>query len=472
MIKDDFSEKMLALRNTDCEKAVIGALINENAVYYEIDNILKPEVFTNPKFRYLYESVTNLIAKGEKFDLITLYTYTEENPAKDNIAKIEPWELADISSSVVSTVTTYKNAITLSELWQRRQALLTLSQLSEQAADKTKDIAETIEEGADRLQSIGDNTTTTISTASEALSDLDTMMQKQLQGESAGTPTGIRCIDDRGGLRPQALTIIAGYPGQGKSALGLQAAIFGAVEGSPSAYYTLEMSKAELMGRAVAAESGVNVSFLLNNPSRMCETDWQRYRDAAARLKNVPVYFDEKATASVDGILQSARTLVRKHHIKGIFVDYLQILVNNQKTQKGDEAFLGDTVRAFKNLAKSENIFVVLLSQLSRNHDSKEPTPDYLRGSGQIFEGCDNCYLIYRPEVTGGRYNGVYSDVEPHGTAQIQVAKCRNGSVGTKYILGFAPEVTKFFELDGQPPKIGSIQDAKPEEEENEPVPF
>lgn len=455
MIKDDFSKMMLALTDKDCEQAVIGALMNESAVYYKIGDLLTPETFTSPKYRYLFECISNMVVKGEAIDITTLYNYTVKHPG-DGI-KIEPYDIAEISSSVASTVTAYQNAVILRDLWQRRQTLLILSQLESGAVDMTKDIADTIEEAAEKIRSVGDNAVTSISTASDAIADLDEMIQKQQQGETAGTPTGIRCIDDRGGLRPQALTIIAGYPGQGKSAMALQAAIFGAVEGSPSAYYTLEMSKAELMGRAIAADSGVNVSLILNRADQMGQTDWHRYKESAARLRNLPLYFDEKATSSVEAIIQSARTLVRKHHIKGIFVDYLQILVNNHRGQKGDEAFLGDTVRAFKNLAKSENIFVVLLSQLSRNHESKEPTPDYLRGSGQIFEGCDNCYLIYRPEVTGGRYTGVNANVDPHNTAQVQVAKCRNGSVGAKYILGFAPEVTKFYELSGQPPQISAL---------------
>ena len=471
MADTTFSEKMLALADKQCEQAVIGAIIIESQVYFDIADLLTEEVFTSPKYQVIYKAVSEMKNSGQDVDLITLATYLQQHPVKG--IEVEPYDIAEIASSVASTVTAYQNAAVLRDLWQRRSTLALMEQLAIGAADRTKEISATIEETAEKMQSVMDNTVTTISTAADAISDLDAMIQKQLEGEAAGTHTGIRCIDDRGGLRPQALTIVAGYPGQGKSAMALQMAITGAVEGSPNAYYTLEMSKAELMGRAVAAEGGVNVSTLLNKPENLSETDWQRYRSAASRLRGLPIYFDEKATASVDNIIQSARTLVRKHHIKGIFVDYLQILVNNHRGQKGDEAFLGDTVRAFKNLAKQENIFVVLLSQLARNHDSKEPSPDYLRGSGQIFEGCDNCYLIFRPEVTGGRYTGVNANVEPHNTAQVQVAKCRNGAVGAKYILGFSPEITKFYELSGQPPQIGSNQTATvQDEDENEPVPF
>lgn len=470
MADTTFSEKMLALADKQCEQAVIGAIISESNVYFEVADLLTAEVFTSPKFQVMFNAVSEMKNSGQSVDLVTLATYLQQHPVKG--VEVEPYDIAEAVSSIASTVTVYQNSAVLRDLWQRRSTLALMEQLAVGAADRTKEISSAIEETAEKLQSVLDNTVMDISTAADAITDLDTMIQKQLEGESAGTHTGIRCIDDRGGLRPQALTIVAGYPGQGKSAMALQMAITGSVEGSPNAYYTLEMSKAELMGRAVAAEGGINVSTLLNHPERLSETDWQRYRAAASRLKGLPIYFDEKATASVDNIIQSARTLVRKHHIKGIFVDYLQILVNNRKNLKGDEAFLGDTVRAFKNLAKQENIFVVLLSQLARNHDSKEPSPDYLRGSGQIFEGCDNCYLIFRPEVTGGRYTGVNANVEPHNTAQVQVAKCRNGAVGAKYILGFSPEITKFYELSGQPPQIGSNTVEAAKEEENEPVPF
>lgn len=456
---------MLALADKQCEQAVIGAIINDAQVYYDVADLLTPEVFTSPKYRTIYEAIVCMMNSGQSLDVITLYTYLTEHPVKE--VEVEAWELTEISSSVASTVTANNHAAVIRDLWQRRNTLLLLHQLSDDAADRSKPIGFSIEETAERLQSVMDNTIMAISTASEALTDLDIMIKNQLQGEAAGTPTGIRCIDDRGGLRPQSLTIVAGYPGQGKSSIALQMSINGAVEGSPSAFYTLEMSNAELMGRAVAADGGVNVSSLLNKPESLSETDWQRYRNSVSRLKGLPIYFDEKATASVENIIQSARTLVRKYHIKGIFVDYLQILANNRKNSKGDEAFLGDTVRAFKNLAKQENIFVVLLSQLARNHDSKEPSPDYLRGSGQIFEGCDNCYLIFRPEVTGSRYTGINSNVDPHGTAQIQVAKCRNGAVGAKYILGFSPEITKFYELDGKPPQISAT--AAYQKGENEP---
>lgn len=463
------SDKMLNLTDKECERCVIGCLLIDSGCYFKVADLLSTEVFTQPIERTIYEAIASMVQEGQSIDIVTVAIYMQQHPKG---VEVTPAYIAELSSMVVSSVNIWEYCANLHELWERRQLLKVSAEIENVAADRTRSIDELLEQSADKVKAIGDNASSDVATASDALEELERLRQEQMQGRVSGTHTGFVCIDERGGLRAQALTVIAGYPGQGKSASALQMAVHAAVEGDANAYYTLEMSNAELMARAVAAEAGVSVSNILYHPQQMTALDVQRYSEASRRLASLPLYFDEKATSSVESIIQSARMLVRKKHIKGIFVDYLQILVNNRKTSKGDEAFLGDTVRAFKNLAKSENIFVVLLSQLARNHESKEPTADYLRGSGQIFEGCDNCYLIFRPEVSNGRYSGVHSDVDPHGTAQITVAKCRNGSVGAKYIVGFTPEITKFYELSGQPPRLSVASPVKHPSEEQEPVPF
>ncbi len=451
-MQKDLSEAMLGLIDKECEKAVIGALINHPSCYYEVGNILKSHIFTVPKYRAIFEAVSDMLFNGQAIDVCTLAEYMIENPAKGVTVENWPYEVTEISQSVATSATVYSNASNLNDLWQRRQVLLNLHNLADGAADRTKDITDTISEAAEKMQSISDNAVTDISTAADALDELETMLIAQIKGEGAGVKTGFVCFDERGGLKPTHLNVIGAYPGQGKSSIALQMAVNVAVEGDPIAFYTMEMSKAELMARAAAADAGLNVSTMLNSPEQLTQEEWQRFRTSKARLAGLPIYFNEKATTSIEDILCSARTFVRRNKIRGIFVDYLQIMSTSRRDKKSSrEEFYGDVVRMLKNLAKQENIFVVLLSQLSRDHDSKEPSPDYLRGSGQILEGCDNCYLIFRPEATGSRYSGKYANVDPKGTAQIQVCKCRNGQVWQKYILGFKGEQTQFHELSSAP---------------------
>ena len=451
-MQKDLSEAMLGLIDKECEKAVIGALINHPSCYYEVGNILKAHIFTVPKYRAIFEAVSDMLFNGQAIDVCTLAEYMIEKPAKGVTVENWPYEVTEISQSVATSATVYSNASNLNDLWQRRQVLLNLHNLADGAADRTKDITDTISEAAEKMQSISDNAVTDISTAADALDELETMLIAQIKGEGAGVKTGFVCFDERGGLKPTHLNVIGAYPGQGKSSIALQMAVNVAVEGDPIAFYTMEMSKAELMARAAAADAGLNVSTMLNSPEQLTQEEWQRFRTSKARLAGLPIYFNEKATTSIEDILCSARTFVRRNKIRGIFVDYLQIMSTSRRDKKSSrEEFYGDVVRMLKNLAKQENIFVVLLSQLSRDHDSKEPSPDYLRGSGQIFEACDECYLIFRPEATGSRYSGKYANVDPKGTAQIQVCKCRNGQVWQKYILGFKGEQTQFHELSSAP---------------------
>lgn len=464
-MQKDFSQAMLGLIDKECEKAVIGALINYPACYYEVSNLIKADLFTDPKYRAIFEAVSVNLFNGQAIDMCILADYMTKNPVKG--VAVENWyyEIADISSSCATSTTAYNNTANLNDLWQRRQVLLNLYNLAEGASDRTKDITDTISEAAEKMQSISDNAITDISTAEDALDELEAMLIAHTRGEGAGAKTGFLCFDERGGLKPTHLDVIGAYPGQGKSSIALQMAVNVAVEGNPIAFYTMEMSKAELMARAAAADAGLNVSIMLNQPEQLTQEEWQRFRTSKLRLAKLPIYFNEKATTSIEDILCSARTFVRRNKIKGIFVDYLQIMSTSRRDKKASrEEFYGDVVRMLKNLAKQENIFVVLLSQLSRDHDSKEPSPDYLRGSGQILEGCDNCYLIFRPEATGSKYSGKYANVDPEGTAQIQVCKCRNGQVWQKYILGFRGERTQFYELS----RVPSIN-PYPEPSEDEP---
>lgn len=443
------SNSSLVLTDTSCEKAVLGALMYDKRAYYEVCELLDEEVFSSIKNRKIFNAIKDMNANGTAVDIVTVTTYLQEH--KEQI-DVSPADVVEIGSIFVTSSSIGENSRVLRDLYVRRQSLTLLNSLIGMCSDRTKDICESISEICEKIQGLTDLHISDVSTTTDAVNELYENIKKQLNGASIGSYTGIRCIDERGGLRPQALIVIGAQPGQGKSAIALSMAVNAAVEGSPSGFFTLEMSKSELIARAVAAQSGLNVSAILNRPQDLSKDDWARYMEASEQIKKLPIYFDEKATSSVDNIIQSVRMLVRRYHIKGVFIDYLQILTStNVKHDKGNEAFLGDTVRAFKNLAKQENIFVVLLSQLSRNQDSKEPDSDFLRGSGQIFEGCDNCYLLYRPEARGLRYNGEMADVDPHGTLQIAVAKCRNGRPGTKHIIGFVPETTKVYELDSIP---------------------
>ena len=137
--------------------------------------------------------------------------------------------------------------------------------------------------------------------------------------------------------------------------------------------------------------------------------------------------------------------------IDGAVIDYLQILnVNSRNNSYSREQAMGDAARRLKNLAKELNIWVITLSQLSRDSTCPEPNLNRLRDSGQIGEAADVVMLVYRPEYYNRSYPAPYDNKEDYpteGTAMIDVAKGRN--IGTfKFFMGFNKKTTTFFKTN------------------------
>ena len=109
---------------------------------------------------------------------------------------------------------------------------------------------------------------------------------------------------------------------------------------------------------------------------------------------------------------------------------------------------MGDVSRRLKNLAKELNIWIIALSQLSRDRDNPRPNLNRLRDSGQIGEAADLIALVWRPEVLQVRtsYPEPFRDVSTHGTAMIDVAKGRNTGIYS-FICGFNADTTCFYDI-------------------------
>lgn len=160
----------------------------------------------------------------------------------------------------------------------------------------------------------------------------------------------------------------------------------------------------------------------------------------------MPIYFDDRSSSSIDVILSSIRMMKKRYDIDGVVVDYLQILnVNGGKDGSNEEQRMGNVARRLKNIAKDLKIWVLALSQLSRDKQDVAPSLYRIRGSGQITEAADNVLLIYRPEVYDRNkcYPDPYSNVSTQNTAMIDVAKGRNIGL-MKMICGFNPSTTQF----------------------------
>lgn len=436
----------LQVHDLECEQSVLGQVINDNRYYYTMAEILTSQMFYDYKHQQLFECIEAIINRGDMADMITLM----EECIKRGL-QVTALDISEISSKGKwMNFDAYCRRI--EDLYKRRQLWMIGQELINAGENELQDTDEVRQKTMNSLQSLTDSPQSSISSALDAVQGIKEIFDEQLKEEGVGIKTQFLVISNRGGLRPKSLTLIAAKSGHGKSALALNIAIDAAIEGHPVVYYSLEMSKEELMMREVARQTKLPVNKLLTDYRSMSERQRKDIQDALSKIMRLPIHFDERATTNVSAIVQSIRTIKRKHGIQLAIVDYLQILPRNG-SKVNEETALAEAARQLKNVAVSENIAVITLSQISRDQANSEPDINHIRGSGQIFEAVDNCIFLYRPQANEGnaKYNGANANVDPLGTAQLKIAKWRNGSTGATSIIGFHGEQTEFYELPSTP---------------------
>lgn len=431
----------------DCEKAVIGTMLSDRNGFDKVHEYLNENCFYNSLNRNVYLSIASLVGRGERADIVTIIPEL----AKMGV-KAEPYEIAEYLDSHTFDLEQY--SMRLNELAKRRSIYALGLTMAKNGSEEVKDISDIISEASDEINSLLTDTQTTIKTSDDYLSEVWQRVQDNINGKkSDSTLIGFADFDSRGGFKPGNLIIIAADSSQGKTSLADSIALNMVKNSIPTAFFSLEMTATQLMTRLAAIESGIP-SFVISDRA-MTSNQLSKFNEAVGRLSHLPMYFDDRSSSNIDTIISSIRTLCLKHHIKGCFVDYLQILSVNSKNTN-TEYLLAECARRLKNLAKELNIFIVLLSQLSRDLQSPEPTLARLRGSGQVNEAADMTILIYRPEYyskTYGKvlhYPGSFKNVSTEGTALINVAKNRNGET-FQFVCGFDANTTHFFDLDEKP---------------------
>jgi replicative DNA helicase len=201
------------------------------------------------------------------------------------------------------------------------------------------------------------------------------------------------------------------------------------------------MSSSEIAQRFIATEARVDSTRMRSGDVR--EEDWIRIQDACNRLSDAPIYVDDTAGINLMEIRSKARRLKMKEPNLGlIMIDYLQLMSSGSHEENRVQE-ISQISRQLKVLARDLKVPVIALSQLSRGVESrtdKRPLLSDLRESGSIEQDADVVMFIYRDDY----YNKETS--EKPGTAELIVAKHRNGAVGT-VDLAFMPHYTTFADL-------------------------
>jgi replicative DNA helicase len=428
------------------EQYVIGSLLVDPTAYTLVSQYLDEDCFYDPMCRDIWKAVDNMGKQGMPIDVISVSA--ELNKQKSNVTALD---LMNISAQIASSAHVEYHAIRLQDLGRRRKLWVVGQQLSKVGLSEEILTADAHQEAIESIGGVFEKADG-VFTLDDAMNSLNEIMVKNatVGGITTGTKTGMERFDEKGGLQKSDLIIVAGETSQGKTSLALCMTRHAIENGAKVAFYSMEMTKEQLTARLLSAKTNIPANNILYSGS-LAPSEIRMIDDARGKLPGENLFFDDKSTSNIDSILLSIRMLKMQKDIDGAVVDYLQILnVNSRSTSFSREQAMGDAARRFKNLAKELNIWIIALSQLSRDSNCPEPNLNRLRDSGQIGEAADVVILVYRAEYYNRAYPAPFDNKDDYptdGTAMIDVAKGRN--IGTfKFFMGFNKNTTNFFKTN------------------------
>lgn len=428
------------------EQYVIGSLLVDPTAYTLVSQYLDEDCFYEPMCRDIWKAVDNMGKQGMPIDVISVSA--ELSKQKSNVTALD---LMNISAQIASSAHVEYHAIRLQDLGRRRKLWVVGQQLSKVGLSEEVLTADAHQEAIESIGGVFEKADG-VFTLNDAMNSLNEIMVKNatVGGVTTGTKTGMERFDEKGGLQKSDLIIVAGETSQGKTSLALCMTRHAIENGAKVAFYSMEMTKEQLTARLLSAKTNIPANNILYSGS-LAPSEIRMIDDARGKLPGENLFFDDKSTSNIDSILLSIRMLKMQKDIDGAVVDYLQILnVNSRSTSFSREQAMGDAARRFKNLAKELNIWIIALSQLSRDSNCPEPNLNRLRDSGQIGEAADVVILVYRAEYYNRAYPAPFDNKDDYptdGTAMIDVAKGRN--IGTfKFFMGFNKNTTNFFKTN------------------------
>lgn len=429
------------LSDKECELCVLGTLLLERNAIHQVRELLTPNSFYFDFHREVYCAILAITDRGDRADMVTIMPELSKRGVS-----FKPYDIAEVSQKSTFDIVQY--ACRLFDLEKRRKFFDLGQYLIANGISECEDIEDVLQVANDRLSAVFGDTVKHIHTAADYLEGVMERVNNNLSGISIpGTPTGFSAIDDVGGFQPTNLIIVAGESSQGKTAFANAITLSATRAGAKIAFYSMEMSGTQLMTRLAAIESRIPVLTLSNN--QLTAEQLSQLDKSVATLSRLGIFFDDRSTSSIDKILSSIRSMVIKHNVEGVVIDYLQLLTVNKNSSTTEES-IADAARRLKNIAKELNIWVLALSQLSRDTANPVPSVNRLRGSGQINEAADTTILLYRPEVYGKKYPEPFQSTDTKGTALIDIAKGRNVGV-FKFIVGFDKHTTHYYDLAERP---------------------
>lgn len=430
-------------QNIDAEKSLLGAILIDEEVLIDVAEIVKPIDFYDKRHTTIYGGIIRLFEKHSPVDLLTL---TDELSKKNELDGVGGASyLSELTNHVPTAAHAKSYAEIVSQAAVRRRLIKASSDISELAFNEDLTVPELLGQSEAELFGVSDASLKNDLTSIEDILDqsferIDELFRNK--GQLRGIRTGYRDLDNiTAGLQRSNLIILAARPAMGKTTLVTNLAYnVATIEKKPVLFFSLEMSKEQLIDRMLADAAGVD-SWNIQT-GNLSEEDFSKLSDAMGEMAEAPIYIDDTPGITALELRTKARRLAHDGELGLIVIDYLQLLEPTTKTGNRVQE-VSEISRSLKLIARELNVPVIALSQLSRQVESREdkrPQLADLRESGSIEQDADIVMFIYREAY----YN---PETERENITDLIIAKHRQGVVGT-IELYFHPERLRFMSLD------------------------
>jgi replicative DNA helicase len=423
--------------STEAEESVLGAILLDKNAVIAVAEFLDPDDFYDEKHKLIFDCAIELYEERIPIDVLTVAERLKRKKALKRIGGSS--FLAELANNVPTAahVEHYGKIVKDSSL--KRSLMGAAGRLVELSMDESLAASELLDKAESEVFSLTQRHLTSAfipvrAALAESFDRLDELHKQA--GGLRGVTTGFKDLDDTlAGFQKSNLIILAARPGIGKTSLALNIAQNLAVKHKrPVGFFSLEMSKEELVDRLLVSQADIDAWSL--KTGKLSEEDFTKLSNAMGELAEAPLYIDDTPALSILEMRTKARRLQVDVGVELIIVDYLQLARSRRLENRVQE--VSEISQGLKNLARELKVPVLSLSQLSREVEKrgqKRPQLADLRESGSIEQDADVVMFLWREDD---------NDIE---NIHLDIAKHRNGPLRS-IDLKFKGDRIRFYGVD------------------------
>jgi replicative DNA helicase len=421
----------------EAEMGLLGAIIWDPKVIGDVVTIVRSgDDFSSPRHGRIYDAIVELYDRHATVDIVLLNQLLVDRSLVDAVGGLD--YIVQLAEGVPSAANAVHWARVVREKATIRELIGAAGEILEEAHAARVPAQNVLESAEQKIFRIAQKREGgTFSTANELVNETMRMIEESEGRGFMGVRTGFHELDEMAnGFQRGEMLILAARPSMGKTALALNLLEQVAQHGVPSVMFSLEMGKQQLIQRMLCALGRIDSQKMRKH--MLGSDDYSRLLAACGEISKLPIYIDDTPGLSLLAMRSKARRLKERHGIGFIAIDYLQLMSSGTRVESR-QLEVSEISRGIKAMARELDVPVLCLSQLNRAAEQREghrPRLSDLRESGSIEQDADVVMMLHREEYYH-RADPNWADENPDkvGTAELILAKQRNGPTGTVHLV-------------------------------------